>query len=964
MGVPILIVEDNAATRKMMRVALQAKGYATVEAEDGHTAVRVAAAHSPALVLLDCKLPDMDGFEVARRLRAQQPDLRILAVTGWMVADEPRLLSAGFTDVLVKPVEPSRLVEIVGRHLGSPQLRSARAGRTILLVDDDPTQRKLGQLALANAGLKVILAEDGEAAVRLAKQCEPDGILSDVLMPGMDGFAVCKAIRADPALARVPIVLMSAHYVEDEDRALAARFGATRYVSRADGFDVVVQTLLDAIDSPAAGLDAPASDEELQGDHLRRIAHQLERQAKMGAGLARQVTLQATALSVLDSLSDSLARQLDPESALREILSECLDAAGLSVGSILLRDADDRLTIKAHVGSAVRHDWGEHTAILLRAMDRGGLVIPSPEAGREGEALLAALGVASALAVPIISRDEALGVLLLASNRADLAGTEGEAFVRAARSVSMQLGQALAMGRMFSKLVTAEQRYGALLENASDAIAVLTLEGVILEANQGWERVLGTPRSQMVGRNVAELVPEEARDAQRAEYERAIAQGGGSVHPIPLRQSDGSVVYLEISGTVVEISGERYVLFIGRDVTNRLRLEEQLRQAQKMEAVGSLAGGVAHDFNNLLSVILSYTSLVLDALKPGDPIRTDIEEVKRAGERSADLTRQLLAFSRRQVLQPKVLDLNPVLLGMEKMLQRLLGESIELSMLTFTPVGKIYADPGQIEQVIMNFAVNARDAMAQGGKLTIETLDVDLDASYAAQHHDVTPGPYVMLAVTDTGVGMNAATRARIFEPFFTTKEKGKGTGLGLATVFGIVKQSGGHILVRSEPGKGTTFKVYLPRTEESAKIPLPTTIVGGALRGSETVLLVEDEEKVRTVCSTILGRNGYRVLEAQNGGEAFLICEQYKEPIDLLLTDVVMPRMSGKQLANRLVPARPEMKVLFMSGYTDDSVVADSARKGGAAFLQKPVTPDGLLRKVREVLDAKPSQAQGNRKG
>ena len=258
-GARILIVEDNAATRKMMRLVLQAEGYAILEAEDGQTAMRVAAAHSPALVLLDCKLPDMDGFEVARRLRAQEPDLHILAVTGWMVADEARLLTAGFTDVLVKPVEPSRLVEIVGRLLASPQPRSTRAGRTILLADDDPTQRKLGQLALANAGLKVILAEDGEAAVRLAQQCEPDGILSDVLMPGMDGFAACKAIRADPTLARVPIVLMSAHYVEDEDRALAARFGATRYVSRAAGFDVVVQTLLDAIESPAAERVAPAS---------------------------------------------------------------------------------------------------------------------------------------------------------------------------------------------------------------------------------------------------------------------------------------------------------------------------------------------------------------------------------------------------------------------------------------------------------------------------------------------------------------------------------------------------------------------------------------------------------------------------------------------------------------------------------------------------------------------------------
>jgi two-component system, cell cycle sensor histidine kinase and response regulator CckA len=392
-------------------------------------------------------------------------------------------------------------------------------------------------------------------------------------------------------------------------------------------------------------------------------------------------------------------------------------------------------------------------------------------------------------------------------------------------------------------------------------------------------------------------------------------------------------------------------LAVLHDVTQRRSLEEQLRQSQKMEAVGRLAGGVAHDFNNLLTVILGYSDLLANRFRAGDPEGAEIQEIRRAGERAATLTRQLLAFSRKQVLVPEALDLGSVVRGVSGMLERLIGEDITVSLAVARDLGRVLADPGQMEQVVMNLAVNARDAMPQGGKLLLELENVDLGEAYVSEHLGATPGPYVLLTVTDTGVGMAPEVQREIFEPFFTTKPKGVGTGLGLSTVHGIVNQSGGTIWVYSEPGRGTTFKIYLPRIPGGAAAPRKPSGPHRAVEGSATVLLVEDEEQLRHLTKRVLERSLYTVLEAGNAPDALRVAREHKGPIHLLLTDVVMPGMSGPELAASFERERPGVPVLYMSGYTDNAIVHHGILNSGTHFLQKPFTPQGLTQRVHEVM-------------
>ena len=584
-----------------------------------------------------------------------------------------------------------------------------------------------------------------------------------------------------------------------------------------------------------------------------------------------------------------------------------------------------------------RIGWDDLTASERRGAD---------EAARAEQATR---GVAAPQETELIHKDGHRIPVLLAATVLDGAG-EGAATIGIAIDLT-ERKRAEAEARHH------EARFGRLADAGIVGIAYGDVHGKHSHANDAFLRMVGYTREELLAGAVdwGRMTPPEWRDANEHALEQLRTRGVAPPWEMELFHKDGSRVPVLVG--VAMLDYPECIAFTA-DLTERKRAEmalreteKQLRHSQKMEAVGRLAGGVAHDFNNLLSVILSYCDVILTELKSSDPIRGDVEEVHRAGTRAAELTRQLLLFSRQQVVDPKVLDLNQLLSGMEKMLGRLVGEDVTLRAIPGPSLGRVLADPGSIEQVVMNLVVNARDAMPNGGKLTIETASVELDDDYARAHADVKPGQYVMVAVTDSGSGMDAATRERIFEPFFTTKERGKGTGLGLSTVFGIVRQSDGHVWVYSELGVGTTVKVYLPEAHVEVAVVKAAPDPTETRRGSETVLLVEDEGSVRTITRTILERHGYRVLEAQSGGDALLICEQYKATIHLLLTDVVMPLMSGRQLAERLVLVRPAMKVLFMSGYTDDSIVRHGVLDSDVAFLQKPITPDRLTRKLREVL-------------
>jgi PAS domain S-box-containing protein len=1092
----ILVVEDNDITRKMIRVALQAEGHEVLESPDARTALRLFAERPPDLVLQDVVLPDESGFALVRKLRAQpHGDVPIIALTGYLLQREGQdvsVLTAAFDDILVKPVGPAQLVAAVRGFLPSDRSTGPGGGRRVLLVDDDPMTLGSGALRFRSLGFEVTTARDGAEALERARENPPDAILSDVLMPNMDGFRLCQAVRADPALARTPVVLASAHYVEEGDRELALRSGASMLVPRTPDHRGEIEALLTSLDAGARPLAAGACEPMSEWDCVSCVLPQhIDRQAALGLRLAQRCSLQSLLLSVIAYLSDVWARREDLESALGEALDAVLDVGGVSRGAVYLsEDSGARIRLTASCGfgepqqARLNGFYGREEMIRKVVETCDLLVIPSDavpaDAARE---VLEGAEVGSALLVPLVFRDDRIGALFLG---ADVKRIDPRDWIAFARATAVQIGQSIGISRTLHRLFFSERRYRTLLENANDGIFILSREGMIVETNARAEEIHGRPREEIVGRRFTEFIDPEQAVSEAERFRRLLEQPGLIADNVIVPRPDGRRVVIDVSARMIDVGAEQLVLATARDVTERTlagealraseakyrslienipdviwtsdatghttfispnvarvfgftagevmeggadiwlgrihpedrrhveqahealvadgrlfdveyriqrkdgawiwlhdravatqerdgvlqvdgifsdvterkRLEQQFLQAQKMEAIGQLTGGIAHDFNNILSVILANCGFLLHDLGDGDPRREDVEAVQHAGERAAALTRQLLAFSRKQVLAPVVLDLNEVVARLDKMLRRLIGEDVDLVVDLAPELGTVRADVGQVEQVLMNLAVNARDAMPGGGRLTITTANVDLSPRDAAAL-SLAPGPCVALTVADTGCGMDPGIKRHVFEPFFTTKERGRGTGLGLSTCYGIVKQSGGTIAVESEPNHGAVFTVFLPRVSEAPEVVRPASPAG--VHGSETILLVEDDERVRAVARRILASNGYRVLVAGNGKEALDICAKRDAPIDLILSDVVIPDLSGFDLAARVQKDRSGIRALFMSGYTDHPMLKSGVPRG-MNFLQKPFTPITLATKVREVLDAGAETAGSSR--
>jgi PAS domain S-box-containing protein len=958
----ILIVEDNPASLRMLRAILESEGYIVVEAVDGATALAAAERQLPDLVVQDLNLPDMDGFELLQRLRSVVGgvELPILALSGYLGRlDETRAGEAGFSALLVKPIQRTHALESIRACL--PQMGGASSGdgtgRHLLVVDDDAVQLKLTRIHFTQLGFAVTTASGGSDALATARALRPDVVMTDVFMPDIDGFQLCLELRRDPELSRLPVVLVSAQYNSDADSDLARRVGANALVRRTPDFDECLPAIIEALrHGPMEPTEEPT--DALQLKHARMVIQQLERQATTMAGLAQRSALQGAQLSLLSGVTDALTQNTDVDAAVRDVLASTLDAAGISKGALMLRDAGGVLQLRQCVGFSEAdrtrlQDFFGHLPLLERIVQNGTSVsIPSrliPEA--PSAEILAAARLAAVHIVPLMSEGQSVGALIIGVARTDVTSDDSIAF---ARAVGHQIVQSLELTRSVARLSDSEARYRNLLDSAQDAIAVLTPDGVIRELNHRWVEILGRPKEQIVGHHIREFAPLGAQHDNSRVLAEAASSGTIRTPPVEIAKHDGSIVLLEFSTTTIDVGDGRLLMTIGRDVTEQQLLEQQLRQSQKLEAVGQLAGGVAHDFNNVLTAILGFCELLMEELDPGGRQHADVVQIQKAGERAASLTRQLLAFSRKQILQPAVLDPNALIRNLEPMLQRLIVETIDVSASLKRDIGRVRMDPTQLEQILINLAVNAGDAMPNGGKLTIETTEATLDRHYQQSHVPVVPGDYVAVIVSDTGDGMDEATKRHIFEPFFTTKGVGKGTGLGLSTVYGIVKQSGGYVWVYSELGLGTTFKIYLPRIAgplEGSSEAAPTSHEPSV--GVETVLLVEDDEAVRRLTREVLQRSGYRVLEAGNPREAFQVASDCGEPIDLLLTDVVMPESEGLPLFDRLSKTRNGLRVLYMSGYADEAVVRHGVLAAGFPFLQKPFTPQVLARKVRAVLDA-----------
>jgi PAS domain S-box-containing protein len=776
----------------------------------------------------------------------------------------------------------------------------------VLVVDDDALQLKLSVLRLKDAGFRVTTASGAAAALDRALADVPDVIFSDVLMGDTDGFGLCRRIREQATLANVPIVLASAHYWDEKAHALATRVGASALVGRTPEFETELKTLANVLER---GVPVGRShDTDGYEEHLRMNADQISRL------LGEAKSAEERYRTLFESAHDAIA-VLNQQGIVLEVNQRWSQLVGGDVSGVLGRHL---LDLAAH--------GRETSAVELGAVigNGAGVVHGVAIARRDGSIAYVDLSISS---VDVQSQPLVLAI---------------------GRDVTGQLLAARELAR-------AEEKYRSLIERLPDVVMTTTRESSVF-ATSNVERITGFSPNEVYAMDarawLERIHVDDAQHFATAMY-RQVEDAAVPSFDVEYRFRHKQGHWLWLAHRVIacyERNDARYFDSLISDISRRKQLEEGLRQAQKMEAVGQLSGGIAHDFNNILATILANSEFLIEELGENDARCADAKEIKLGAERAAGLTRQLLAFSRRQVLELRIAELNPIIANIEKMLRRLIGEDIQLDVRLAQDLGSVQIDQGQIEQVLLNLAVNARDAMPRGGRLLIETSNIEIEPTQAAGDTRLGPGRYVMFSVTDTGAGMDLETQQRIFEPFFTTKEQGKGTGLGLATCHGIVSQCGGCIGVESELGRGTVFKVYLPRVDESPSplAPRPSLLKG--LRGDEGILLVEDDVPLRAAIRRMLTGCGYRIIVAKDVTDAMSLAKARANEITLILVDVVMPGMSGPELATAILEVLPAAKILFMSGYTDHAALL--AGLDAVHFIQKPFSPQALARKVRQTLD------------
>jgi PAS domain S-box-containing protein len=800
----------------------------------------------------------------------------------------------------------------------------------ILIVDDNEENLYLLRTLLQGNGYDVVAADNGSDALDKARNNPPDLIIADILMPIMDGFALCREWKLDNRLRSVPFVLYTATYTDPQDEAFALDIGVDRFITKPCEPDVLMEAIREVI--AAAKHDNIVSAPELQGEeevlrlYNKRLVQKLEQK--------------------MMQLETEVWARRETETALKEseekhrMLFETANDAILLMRRNRFIDCNARtLTMfgcrREQIVDALPYEYSPPTqpdgrSSEDKALEKINLALTDGPQFFEWEHC---------------RLDKTLFTAEVSLNALQLGGeTLLQAIVR----------DITARKRTETALKESMEYLNRILNCIGDPVFVKDANHEIVLVNDAMCAFTGKRRDELLENTAYKYFSEEAATSSWEREEDILKNGRESVaeEDIPDRQGHTRTM-MSKKTLLMNKSGNKQIVSVLRDITEYKRLQTQFLQAQKMEAIGVLAGGVAHDFNNLLFVIKGYVEILMEKLAPDDSKRAELEQIANAGQQAISLTAQLLAFSRKQILQPKIINMNDVIGEVGKMLRRLIGEDIELITIAHPKLKLVNADPSQIHQIIMNLAVNARDAMPLGGKVTIETANVDLEDELVQAHPQMGTSPYVMLAISDNGMGMDAATQARIFEPFFTTKGRGKGTGLGLSTVYGIVKQSNGFIWVHSELGKGATFKIYLPCvdgeiaeiTDENKSEPAP--------RGFETLLLVEDDESVRTLAGRILRRQGYNLLEAADGIKALRLAQEFSGDIHLVITDVVMPGMSGSEMVSQLEAARPGIKSLYISGYTDDTIVYHGILDSNVVFLQKPFTIERLLYKVRETIDS-----------